>query len=514
MKSCRRHLSRLRAIAVIVGLCATATVAGESIRDHQVVLDTRGRLQPWTTYDNIIHWSMNFIFDCPTRQTIFGDDPWYLITSKFSSDGTFQEQNTKQNNQGSNVFWAMETAKKYYAYSGDARAFLPVRLLLQRILYYLTPPDWAWPGVPRTQDDTPDGEYTDERSEPDKMAMVALACVDYYRIFGQDEFLAAAKQIAAVIGRSVRPGNAEQSPVPFRVNLRTGEVLDAYSASAVVFIKLFDQILPYCSKEEQTRYDELRRLVWDWIRQYPLVNYRWSGYYEDVVSNHANFNQQTPMETARYLLQHPHIDPDYRQHVPALLQWVEDRFGRTRHFGAVSIREQDSCFLEMSSHTARFASIAAMWYGCSGDTLYAEKARASFALATYSAYNKYSRDEKAINYVGIGYDAPWFSDSYWDYIAHFFDGMAELPGMLPEDENHLFYSNATIRTITYSPRSISYETVESDGEERIKLTFDPQVFSAEQSVDHACWEFGAFCGVDNILRIRRKGINTIDIRPR
>ena len=86
--------------------------------------------------------------------------------------------------------------------------------------------------------------------------------------------------------------------------------------------------------------------------------------------------------------------------------------------------------------------------------------------------------------------------------------------MLPQDESHLFYSNATIRTITYSPESVSYETVESDGEERIKLTFDPQVFSAGLPVDHACWELGAFRGVDNILRVRRKGINTIDIRPR
>jgi hypothetical protein len=64
--------------------------SAEKIRDHEVVLDSTGRLLPWTSYDRIIRSTMNFIKSCPTHQTRFGQDPWYLITGRFSAEGTFQ----------------------------------------------------------------------------------------------------------------------------------------------------------------------------------------------------------------------------------------------------------------------------------------------------------------------------------------------------------------------------------------------------------------------------------------
>jgi len=508
----------LRLATILFAFCLFALItdisAAEKIMDHEVVLDSQGRLQPWTSYENIIHWSLDFIKHCPTRPTKFGQDPWYLITGKFMVDGNIFEKITKQNNQGHNAYWGLETARKYYAYCGDDDVFRPVKLLIDRLMYYHTPADWSWPNVPRTQDDSPDGEYTDERSEPDKICLVALAYLDYFKLSGDKKCLNAAKEIAKTVNQHVQAGDADHSPVAFRVNLHTGVVLDDYGTNMIAFIKLFDQISPYCTAKEKALYKNKRDLLWNWILQYPMANNHWSGYYEDVVSNHLNCNQQTPMETARYILQHPEIDPDYRQHIPALLSWVENRFGQTRHFGAISIREQDSCFKEMSSHTARFASIAAKWYGVSRDSDYREKARASFALATYSAYNKYSKDERAINYVGIGYDQPWFCDSYWDYISHYFDGMAELPEMLPENEDHLFYSGSLITSIQYSPTLIKYQAFDPDGWELLKLTFEPVVLADGKELDKSKWSFGDYRGTKNVLRITRNGKRNIEIRKR
>jgi hypothetical protein len=117
--------------AILSSVCIFAFVsiisASEKILDHEVVLDSQGRLQPWTCYDNIIHWSLNFIKDCPTRQTKFGQDPWYLFTGKFQVDGKMFEKITKQNNQGHDAYWALETARKYYAYCGDADVFRVTR---------------------------------------------------------------------------------------------------------------------------------------------------------------------------------------------------------------------------------------------------------------------------------------------------------------------------------------------------------------------------------------------------
>jgi hypothetical protein len=509
---------KIRYITVLYCICiitfSIRAASAEKILDHEVLLDAQGRLLPWTSYDHIIRWSLNFIKECPTRPTKFGQDPWYLITGKFQVDGNMFEKITKQNNQGHDAYWGLETAQKYYAYCGDDDVFRPVRLLLDRLLYYHTPADWVWPNVPRTQDDTPDGEYTDERSEPDKICLVALAYLDFYRWTGEKKYLQAAKKISNTISRHIVAGDRAHSPVPFRVNLRTGTVLDEYGTNMIALVKLFDQISPYCTAEEKTLYQEKRTRVWRWILKYPMVNNHWSGYYEDVVSNHLNCNQQTPMETARYILQHPEIDPDFRQHIPALLDWVENRFGKTRHFGAISIREQDSCFKEMSSHTARFASIAAMWYGVTGDSAYREKARAAFALATYSAYNKYSTGEKAINYVGIGYDQPWFCDSYWDYVSHYFDGMAELPDMLPENEDHLFYSSSIILAIQYSLDMITYQALNPDGRELLKLTFTPVVLADGKELDRSKWSFGDYRGTKDVLIIKRNGIKRIEIRRR
>lgn len=498
-------------LGVLFILTTFFSTAQEKILDHEVVLKN-GKLQPWAEYNNVLKWSMNFLEKCPTYKSSFGDDPLYLVTSKLNSDGTFIY---KQNNPGSNVYFGMETFLKYYAYSGDSGALIPVKNLIERVAYYHTPKDWAWPHVPRTQDDTPDGEYTDEWSGVDKICMVAIGYLNYYRFTKDKAYFTKAENIAHTILKHVGDGNEKQSPIPFMVNLKTGKILDPYCSNMTLPVQLFDELL----KDQSTSLDKKelkskRDLLWKWILDYPMNNNLWSGYYEDVKSNYTNLNQQNPMETARYILNHPDVDPDYKTHVPALISWVKNRFGEQKRFGATSIKEQDGCFKEMSSHTARYASVVAKWFGVCLDEKMREEARASFALATYSAYNQYSKDGKGINYTGIGYIEPWFSDSYWDYLPHILDGMAEMPDMLPQNENHIFYSTSMITRAAYSPENISYTTFNNSGTERIKLTFIPEVLSKGKPLDKRYWTFGNFRGVDNILIIKRDGINQIEIRKK
>jgi hypothetical protein len=45
---------------------------------------------------------------------------------------------------------------------------------------------------------------------------------------------------------------------------------------------------------------------------YPVQNQVWTQYFEDVLiypDYRTNRNQYSPLETARYLLQHPELDP-------------------------------------------------------------------------------------------------------------------------------------------------------------------------------------------------------------
>jgi hypothetical protein len=501
-------LQKIILLILIPVLLPAQVLLNEQLSDHQVLLDNYNRLLPWTSYDNVIRWSMNFIKNCPKVTTKLGDDPFYLVTSEINPDGSFHAW---QNNQGSNVYWGIQTALKYYAYSGDTAIIAPIRHLLDRVLKFHTPTDWAWHNVPRTQDDTPDGEYTDEWSEPDKMCMVGTGYLKFFKFSGEKKYLNAALDIAAVIDQHIEPGDEEHSPLPFRVNLQTGAVLDSYCSNMIAPIVFFDELISLGYHGKNNCYVKHRELIWSWILNFPMKNNKWSGYYEDVPSNQSNMNQQNPMEAARYLLEHPEIDPDSQQHVSNLIGWVKQRFGQTRRYSATSIKEQDSWFKEISSHTARSASIMAKWFGVTGDSNDYEEARASFALATYTTCNKFSKPDEAINYTGLEHESPWFSDSYFDFLSHFFDGMAELPEMAPQDQDHIISSSSIISNVNYSPQRIEYHTFEPDGSEILKISFDPQVFGDGKPLSPSQWSYGDYRNVPGVLRISRIGIKTVTI---
>ncbi len=486
-----------------MSLSATAAEKA-AIMDHAVVLDSAGRLQPWTSYDTVIRQSMNFIKNCPTHPTRHGDDPWFLVTSKLTKECGFY---LNQNNQGSNAFYAVETLRRYYAFTGDDSAFIPVRLLLDRVLLYNTPANWAWANVPRTQDNTPDGAYADDYSEPDKISMVGSACVRFYKLSGETKYLDAAIKIAETLKSHLRAGDAENPPLPFRVELKTGKVLDNYNAFMVAPTVLFDDLVQL----GHTQFTAPRDQCWSWVLTYPMKNNRWSGYYEDVNTDHDNSNQQAPMESARFMLNRPELTPNYQELVPALIAYVEGRFGKNKHYGATSICEQDTFMKQMSSHTARYASVVARWSALQKDDALREEARASFALATYSAYSKFSVGEDARNYTGIEYIQPWFSDSYFDYLCHILEGMGELPEMAPTDSDHLIASDSVVHYILYTPGEIEYETFETTGTETLRLTFAPTIEADGELLPSDQWSFGEEHGVSGVLRIHRKGAKSIRI---
>ena len=86
------------------------------------------------------------------------------------------------------------------------------------------------------------GEYTDEWSEVDKICMVGVAYIGFYKLTGEKRYLDAAIAIADVIVQHVNTGDEVHSPLPFRVNLKTGEVLDCYSTDMIPAVRLFDEL--------------------------------------------------------------------------------------------------------------------------------------------------------------------------------------------------------------------------------------------------------------------------------
>ncbi len=481
-----------------------------TLLDRPVVVKD-GVIQPWMDYDSLLVYSMNFLTRCDSIATPDGPKPAYLVTSKFNEDGSYPEGRNR-NNQGGNAYFGMKLFRYYYPYFGDIEALRPVKNLLDRMADFLTPDDWAWPGMVRTQDnDNPDGIYLDERIETDKAAMVAMAYLDYARFTGEEKYRSLGEHISGLLLAHTGEGDEANSPLPFRINMRTGEVEEYYTSDMIFVVELYDKLLGMDTALDKADIQAKRDRLLRWIKAYPMRNGRWSGYFEDVEEALDNINQFAPMETARYYLDHPEANPDWKRDVPDLLAFVKGRFGRTVRFGGTSICEQDVCFIEMSSHTARFASVLARWAGETGDQEAKKEALASFALAEYSAYNKYSKGDVAINSTGVGYLKCWFSDSYFDYLPHYFEGMAAWPEMIPEGSDHLFQSSSMILDVSYAPGSVRYTAAEEDGTERLKLSFKPRVLSGGKPLPRSCWSFGKWRDCEGILTIRRKGIKEIEI---
>jgi hypothetical protein len=248
---------------------------------------------------------------------------------------------------------------------------------------------------------------------------------------------------------------------------------------------------------------------------YPFENDAWSNYFEDVPwqPDTKNVNQYVAGELARYLLDHPELDPDWRAHTGHLVDWIARRFGgdtakeQGRQWGATAISEQAEYMFKMGSHTARFASILALWYEKTGDTAARDTAFRSFNWASYMC------DRRGVVRVGPVETSLWFSDGYADYIRHFMAGLGSVPEWAPDAEDHLLRSTSIVPEVSYASGEVRYRAFDESGEEVLRLASTPTSVVAERTplprtAEGAGWTYDATRGV---LRVRRAGARTVTI---
>lgn len=451
------------------------------INQHEIVQDKKERLEPWTTYDRVIKLAMDFIKHCPVDDNV--NLPWYLLYSCFWTDPL--RPTIWPDNPAGKFAWAVTTLLKYYPYSGDQTFIEIVRSMLDRLIDYRVPSQWDWGNAPYASAQPGTGVYFGARAdgeyatEPDKVAQVGRAFVDFYEMTGDEKYLQAGIECAQVLVKHLIPGDEANSPVPFRVDVRDGRIIESYTSDMIPLVRLFDELI----RLGQTEYQPSRDLVMDWIKKYPLTNKVWKGYFEDIRLdlNNENRDQLSPLETARYLLTNPGSEQNWKSIVPGLVDWVRDTFGAQPYFSAIAIHEQKYCYFVMGSHTARFASLCANWYEISGDEKYREDAIRSLNWTTYMT----SEDGT----VTVGVDRPdyynqcWFTDGFFDYVPHFIDAMASIPELAPADVDHLLRSSTVIQEINYHACQINYRTFDQKGSQLLKLAFEPtQVKCGDQEI--------------------------------
>ena len=485
------------------------TIDSTMIAGHKAIYDSKGKIQSWfdpgvpgAGYSHVMKTASRFI------QSETPVDPGtgkklYYISCCFQGPHMVSEQDFLDGKSWEHwphnpacVFAGLTKSLviDYRVYSGDEQYTDVVKEMLDyQLRNGTTPAGWGWSRVPfasSTPGDTiyrgatgweEDGLRGDGINgiEPDKVGELGVSYLLFFEVTGDKKYLSAARDCANALASHVRDVNPEdkqfvssntsRSPWPFRVNAKDGTVISEYCSNVIEPIHLFDELIRLgkavaLTEQELEAYKKARKIAWRWLFSIngPMKTYIWNAYFEDVPNDpdHSNRLQITPMETARYLLEHPGMDPDLDTDIPALLNWVESVFGTK---GMDAIKEQTWCFEPMGSHTARFASVCALWYRHSRDERFKEKAYRYFNLATYMC------DDNGVVRVGPNWPETWFSDGYGDYIRHFYEGLVAVPEWSPAGEDHLLHSTSVVQTIMYNARSVSYRTFDNVSTETLSL---------------------------------------------
>jgi hypothetical protein len=487
-------------ILLAFGAPAQRNYVNSELPWHNAVTDSQTRLLAWyhpeanLGYDKVLRLGWDYLEHKVATDAQSGLKV-YLVNAVY--DAKTGQGTNWQGNPASTFGQFVDSAVAWYPYSGDREAIGVVRSMLNyQLAHGTTPADWDWPRVPFATNCKNDPEYGGclqdtpagfrNGIETDKLGELGVGYALFYELTGDRKYPEAAIWSADALAKHIRPGDADHTPWAFRVDAKTGAVLNGeeYGGMIVAPVRLFSELVRL-KQGDTSRYEQARNTAWAWILKYPIHNNRWSGYFEDVHKNHENVNQASPLMTAYYILTSSDpaaVDPHWTGDVGHLIDWVRRRFGRGPYFGAWAIDEQGAppdyigCCSRagLASDTSRWAAINAMYYEKTGDGQAKEDAFRSLNFATY-----FADDEGRIACCGLDYaDSYWFDDGYGDHIRNYLWAMGALPDLAPKGQNHLLRSSSVVTQVEYGQKSIQYRTFDSGASEVLRLNFRPQRIAA------------------------------------
>jgi poly(3-hydroxybutyrate) depolymerase len=510
---------------------------------HHAVLDSKGRLLPWYKpggglgYDHVLRLGWRFIERRVPRDPRTGSKVFlnYAVFDGKTLRGLYWQHNPAFLNSA-----FVDSLVAWYPYSGDRRAIRAVRDMLDyQLAHGTTPSRWSWAGVPFATSCAGDRSYGRCLAgrprryygglETDKVGLLGLGYLLFYELTGEQRYLRAAVRAGNALAQHVRAGDATHTPWPFRVDARTGRVLEGAQFGGMVVgpVRLLDELLEV-GAGNRAAYRRARDLAWSWLLANqlnpgsPAWN-DWSGFYEDVPFNPSSRNQASPTMTAHYLLSRDSpetVDPLWDEHASSLLSWVRSSFGRGPFLGAWGIDEQSApgrpgcCSrVGLGSTTSRWAAANALLYARTGDQRARELAVRSLNYSTY-----FEAGNGRISCCGQrSFNTFWFSDGYGDYLRSFNWAMAAMPELAPKRRDHLLGSSSVVQSVSYARRRVAYRTYDSASTEVLRLSFKPEkvtagaVLSERADLSAEGYVVQALGGGDFAVRIRHDHARRIRI---
>ena len=512
---------------------AVSTVDAAAIQGRPVELDKKGKLLPWpwaedtgASYESYFMTQWSYL-----RQQYHGPRYYYFYCCVDFDHETFATFPDRGWANSTGYLRAMMEGfvEHLYPYTGDPET---VQMLKDFVDYELvngtTPRDYVWSGVPYASADPGTTKYTGwsqhavDYVEPPIVGEDGYGYLRLYEMTGETRYLQAALRCADALVKNVRKGDAEHSPWPVRVYARDGKVgaknMGEYSANVIEPIALLDELVRL-KMGDVANYQRVREEAWQWLREYPMKNNVWVGYFEDVAPSMANMNSVIPLETARYVLLHPEKDADWKKDAAALIEWVKTtpKWPKYIVHGATVTTEQGSgkefCCSEPNyccdSHTSRLAAMEALYYWKTGDEAYKEQAFRSYNWVTYL------QGFPPKGHASWGPGQWWFTDEFADGPRRMMDGLWAVPTWAPEDASHLLGTTSVVTKIAYGRGSVTYSTFDGEAEDVLRLNFVPNSVMAGgralQQEKDAVRDGYSFDATTHVLRVHHLNAKDVSI---
>lgn len=429
---------------------------------HEIRRDKEGLILPWChdepgkAYDSIISLVWNF---WDTMRTDINGLPYYMNHQVWRPGN-----NDPRGLGGDQLAMALSSWHLLYQYTGNERVKENMKFIAD---YYLThslsPKDAAWPLIPFPYNNlTYSGLYQGDMvigkdfTQPDKAGSFGDELVTLYKITGNAIYLDAAIAIANTLARHVKPGNENESPLPFKVNALTGEVgrlksnrgsgadegFSSYTSNWVGTLQLWMK-LRELNQGDVSLYEKAFDTVLAWMKAYPLKLNKWGPFFEDIPG--WSDTQINAVTFARFMMENPELFPDWKNQVKEIFDWVYEKLGNDqwKQYGVVVVNEQTVYQTPGNSHTSRQAAAEILFAKATDNPSGVAQAVRKLNWATYmvdkDGKNCYPRDEV------------WLTDGYGDYVRHYLRAMAAMPSIAPSDENHIVHSTSVVRQADYAP---------------------------------------------------------------
>lgn len=535
-------------------LCATMPAhADEQLIYHPISTDTQGRIVSWAgekrgeAYDRVMSLAWKFWRTMPVEANGL---PYYMNHQVFRAE--FPDPRGLG---GDQLAMAMSSWRLYYAYTGDERLKQNMRFIADWVLTHgMSKADAKWANIPYPYNTAIySGIYDGDMMFGQGVTMPPLAgsfglelinlykmCADNpYHAVSANRYRDAALAIADTLAAHTVEGDANHSPLPFKVVAQTGEIpkrvasvdgapnIAVYTTSWAPTLELLEAALAMdADASRKASWATARRKLLDWMRRYPLVNNRWGPFFEDV-SVYSD-TQINATGFARYMMEHRDEFPHWRRQVPGIFDWVYKTLGARdwEKYGVVVVREQTIYPVPAQSHTSRQAAAELLYAQLSDDQTRTENAMRQLDWATYmvdfDGKNRFPQDEV------------WLTDGYGDYIRHYLRAMAARPAIAPVADR-LLASTSVVQQADYAGAlnkylvpyvpamdrgtvRIYYKTFDSAGTETLRLSHRPrlivgqgEILAESDDATKSGYRWQSLPEGGGVMLVRRIGVSQVTI---